>query len=107
VPRSSFFLYVGSPCLPPRGKTFFLSFFLDGIHFAPAADHVFLFMLVICSFAFFALWSRRRSVLDYWLTVVALALMSEIALSLAGSARFSLGFYANRIFSLVTSAIIG
>jgi hypothetical protein len=64
-------------------------------------------MLVICSFAFFALWSRRRSVLDYWLTVFALALMSEIALSLAGSARFSLGFYANRIFSLVTSAIIG
>ncbi|HXW49382.1 MAG TPA: MASE4 domain-containing protein [Xanthobacteraceae bacterium] len=80
--------------------------FLDEAHFAPAADHLFVFMLLICSFAFFAMWSRRRSVLDYWLTVVALAQIFEVALSLAGSGRFSLGFYANRVFSLVTSATI-
>jgi signal transduction histidine kinase len=80
--------------------------FLDGIRFSPAADHVFLFMLLVCGFAFFAVWSRRRSVLDYWLTIVALALICEVALSLFGSGRFSLGFYGNRIFSLATSAII-
>jgi signal transduction histidine kinase len=54
----------------------------------------------------FAVWSRRRSVLDYWLIIVALALVCEVGLSLAGSARFSLGFYANRTFSLITSAAI-
>jgi C4-dicarboxylate-specific signal transduction histidine kinase len=63
-------------------------------------------MFVVCAFAFFAVWSRRRSVLDYWLIIVALALICEVALSLAGSARFSLGFYANRTFSLITSATI-
>jgi len=99
-------LVCGLTLLAASGQDLLPQLFLDGIHFAPAADHVFLFMLMICGFSFFALWSRRRSVLDYWLTVVALALMSEIALSLSGSARFSLGFYANRIFSLVTSAII-
>ena len=35
--------------------------------------------------------------LDYWLIIVALALVC---------ARFSLGFYANRSFSLITSATI-
>jgi signal transduction histidine kinase len=35
-----------------------------------------------------------------------LALICEVALSLFGSGRFSLGFYGNRIFSLATSAII-
>jgi signal transduction histidine kinase len=61
---------------------------------------------LICGFAFFAVWSQRRSVLDYWLIIVALALVCEVALSLAGAARFSVGFYANRTFSLITSATI-
>jgi len=55
--------------------------FIDETLFAPAADHLFLFMLLVCGFAFFAMWSRRRSVLDYWLTIVALALICEVALS--------------------------
>lgn len=46
--------------------------FLDGTHFSPAADHVFLLMLLVCGFAFFAVWSRRRSVLDYWLIICRL-----------------------------------
>jgi len=99
-------LVCGMSLLATAGPSVLPPLFLDKIHFTPVADHLFLFMLLICGFAFFATWSRRRSVLDYWLTIVALALMCEVALSLAGSGRFSLGFYANRTFSLVTSAII-
>jgi signal transduction histidine kinase len=96
----------GLTLLTTAGDSLLPRLFLDGAHFSPAADHFFLFMLLICGFAFFAVWSRRRSVLDYWLIIVALALICEVALSLAGSGRFSLGFYTNRTFSLITSATI-
>jgi signal transduction histidine kinase len=96
----------GLTLLTTAGDGFLPQLFLDGTHFSPAADYVFLLMLLVCGFAFFAVWSHRRSVLDYWLIIVALALICEVALSLAGSARFSLGFYANRTFSLITSATI-
>ena len=96
----------GLTLLTTAGDGLLPSLFLDGTHFSPAADHVFIFMLLICGFAFFAVWSQRRSVLDYWLIIVALALVCEVALSLAGAARFSVGFYANRTFSLITSATI-
>jgi signal transduction histidine kinase len=96
----------GLTLLTTAGASLLPQLFTDGTHFSPAADHFFLFMFVVCAFAFFAVWSRRRSVLDYWLIIVALALICEVALSLAGSARFSVGFYANRTFSLITSATI-
>ena len=50
---------------------------------------------------------RKRSVLDQWLIVVALVLIGELAFSgLLPSVRFSIGFYAGRIYSLVTSSIV-
>jgi signal transduction histidine kinase len=50
---------------------------------------------------------RRRSVLDLWLMVVTLALILELAFSgLLPSVRFSLGFYAGRVFSLITSSVV-
>jgi signal transduction histidine kinase len=50
---------------------------------------------------------RRRSVLDQWLMVVALASILELAFSgLLPSVRFSLGFYAGRVFALATSSIV-
>lgn len=53
------------------------------------------------------LWASRRSVLDYWLMLVVWALLSEAVLSAVfGGARFSLGWYAARVFSLVTSIIV-
>jgi membrane-associated sensor protein len=38
--------------------------------------------LVWCAIAVGVLWARRHSVLDYWLLIVALSLMSEVAFSL-------------------------
>jgi signal transduction histidine kinase len=54
-----------------------------------------------------ALWVRRRSVLDYWLMLVVYSLMlEEIFIALLSGARFTLGFYAGRAFSLITSIVV-
>jgi signal transduction histidine kinase len=50
---------------------------------------------------------NRRSVLDLWLMVVAAVFIVELVFSgLLPSARFSVGFYAGRVLSLVTSCIV-
>ena len=49
----------------------------------------------------------RRSVLDQWLMVVTLVSILELFFSgIIPSVRFSLGFYAGRILSVVTSSIV-
>lgn len=53
--------------------------------------------------ALIVLWSRRRSVLDLWLMVVACSLIGELSLTVV---RFSLGFYVSRVFSVITSTIV-
>ena len=53
------------------------------------------------------LWRRRRSVLDQWLMVAALVFIAELVFSgLLPTVRFSLGFYAGRGFSIITSSIV-
>jgi signal transduction histidine kinase len=50
---------------------------------------------------------HRRSVLDLWLMVVAAVFIMELVFSgLLPSARFSVGFYAGRVLSLITSCIV-
>jgi hypothetical protein len=50
---------------------------------------------------------QRRSVLDDWLMVVALVAILEMAFSgLLPTVRFSVGFYAGRVLSLITSSIV-
>ncbi len=50
---------------------------------------------------------NRRSVLDLWLMVVAAVFIMELVFSgLLPSARFSVGFYAGRVLSLITSCIV-
>jgi hypothetical protein len=57
--------------------------------------------------ALIALWVRRRSVLDYWLMLAVYSLiLEEMLIALLSGARFSLGFYAGRVFSLITSIIV-
>jgi signal transduction histidine kinase len=60
-------------------------------------------VMAVSALALIVLWLRRRSVLDLWLIVVASSLIGELALTVV---RFSLGFYASRVFSLVTSTIV-
>jgi signal transduction histidine kinase len=61
----------------------------------------------ICALAVALLLFRRRSVLDYWVLVATFAMLTELALNASFNIeRFSLGFYAGRVFSLVTSTVV-
>jgi signal transduction histidine kinase len=53
------------------------------------------------------LWIRRRSVLDYWLMLVIFALiLQHVYGGFLATGRFTLGFYASRGFTLVTSILV-
>ena len=57
--------------------------------------------------ALLLLWSRGKSVLDLWLMVAACALIMETGLTaLLVTTRFSVGFYATRLFPLVISKAV-
>jgi signal transduction histidine kinase len=57
--------------------------------------------------ALLLLWYRGKSVLDLWLMVVVGALAMETGLvALLMPTRFSLGFYATRLISLVVSKVV-
>jgi signal transduction histidine kinase len=57
--------------------------------------------------ALIALWIRRRSVLDLWLMVVMCAYLIEIYLiSFPVPVRYSIGWYAGRVFGLVASSLV-
>lgn len=65
------------------------------------------FTILLCAGAIGLLLLRRRSVLDQWLMVVALVFIAELVFSgLLPTVRFSLGFYAGRVCSIVTSSIV-
>src|SRR5262249_26508259 len=65
------------------------------------------FMVAICASALFVLFLRRCSVLDYWLMVVVCATISDVVLAIQlGHSRFSLGFYAARIFSFIAATTV-
>ena len=57
--------------------------------------------------ALIALWTRRRSTLDFWLIVVMCAYGIEICLSFFPiPARYTLNWYAGKVFSLLSSSIV-
>ena len=65
------------------------------------------FTILITAAGLTVLSVRRRSVLDLWLIVVAVVFIAELAFSgLLPTVRFSVGFYAGRVFSLITSSIV-
>jgi signal transduction histidine kinase len=103
---SVFGLACGLTWLAIGGEGFLPKFLQDRTHIAPLGRYVLVFMLLFAATALAVLCARRRSVLDHWLIVVALSLISELAFTLIGGGRFSLGAYANRVFSLTTATIL-
>ena len=100
-------LVCGLTWLATAGERFLPRVFLDATHLAPLSHYVVGFEALICVVVLAILWGRQRSVLDQWLMVVTLAFLSELVINgLLISARFTLGFYASRIFSVVTSTIV-
>jgi signal transduction histidine kinase len=80
---------------------------LDGTHFTPLASYLLTLEALVCVMALAMLWGKPRSVLDEWLMVVIIAAMSELIINgIFISARFTLGWYVGRLFSIFTSTIV-
>jgi len=93
--------------LATAGEQFLPRLVLDNTQFSPLVLYTSVFILLICVAALIALWVRRRSVLDQWLMVVSLASILELLFTgVLSPGRFSLGFYAGRLFSLVTATVV-
>ena len=100
-------LVCGLTWLATAGDEFLPRLALDRAHLAPLSTYIVEFNLMICAIAGAVLWVRRRSVLDQWLIVVALASILELLfVAVLSGSRFSLGFYAGRICSLIASTVV-
>ena len=97
----------GLTVLATAGDEFMPRLSLDRTHLQPLNHDLGMVSMVACLAAIAALWVRRRSVLDQWLLVVAVAALSEVVLAVAlVNSRYTLGFYAGRAFSLATSTLV-
>jgi signal transduction histidine kinase len=93
--------------LATAGATLLPPIILDGSRISPLVVYPISFTILLSAAPIVVLLTRRRSVLDQWLMVVALVFILELILSgLLPSVRFGVGFYAGRLFSLVTSSIV-
>jgi signal transduction histidine kinase len=90
------------------GDWFLPAFFSDNTRHVRTSLFILIPLILLLDFlALAVLWVRRRSVLDYWLMLAVYSLiLEEILIALLSGARFSLGFYAGRVFSLITSVIV-
>lgn len=66
--------------------------------------------IAICAIVLAVLWIAQRSTLDQWLIVVMCAMIVELVITALvggiGPRAVSVGFYAGRVFSLVTSTAV-
>jgi C4-dicarboxylate-specific signal transduction histidine kinase len=93
--------------LSTAGATLLPVIILDQTNISPFVIYPVLLTIVILAAGLVVLASQRRSVLDDWLMVVALVSILEMAFSgLLPTVRFSLGFYAGRVLSLLLSSIV-
>jgi signal transduction histidine kinase len=93
--------------LSTAGATLLPAIILDQTHISPFVVYPVLVTIVILAGGLAILAVQRRSVLDDWLIVVALVAILEMAFSgLLPTVRFSVGFYAGRVLSLITSSIV-
>jgi hypothetical protein len=100
-------LVLGLTWLSTAGADLLPPIILDQSRMSPIVVYPIWFTILLAAAAVAVLLLRRRSVLDQWLMVVALVFTVELVFSgLLPTVRFSLGFYAGRVFSIVTSSIV-
>src|SRR5215470_14419570 len=63
-------------------------------------------IIAVAVIALVELWTRRHTVLDYWLMLICVVLIQEQILVSLTTGRFALGFYAIRVFWFITSIIV-
>jgi signal transduction histidine kinase len=79
----------------------------DSTHLSPLWPYAGAPVALVSVAAIVVLWKRRRTALDLWLMVVMLLFSVEIPLSYyPDPERFSLGWYAVRIFGILASSIV-
>src|SRR5712672_4698916 len=80
---------------------------LDPVQFSTVWLYIAACLALLSVLALIVLWVRRRSVLDLWLMVVMCAYLIEIYLiSFPLPVRYSIGWYAGRVFGLVSSSLV-
>jgi PAS domain S-box-containing protein len=100
-------LACGLILLATAGHDYLPVLFTERVGRGPFIHPVAAITMLVCVSAFAILWFRQRSVLDQWLMIVALAAILElIVVVMFSPARFTLGFYAGRLFSLLTSTVV-
>jgi signal transduction histidine kinase len=81
--------------------------FLTSTSMGPLVNVAALLIMALCVIDLLLLWRHGRSVLGLWLGVAAMAVFLEVVCgALLSTARFTLGFYAGRIFSLFTATVV-
>jgi signal transduction histidine kinase len=99
VCAATVFVTAGNDLLPRES--------LDPVRFSTFWLYVAGCLALLIVVALIVLWIRRRSVLDLWLMVVMCAYLIEIYLiSFPVPVRYSIGWYAGRVFGLVSSSIV-
>jgi signal transduction histidine kinase len=89
------------------GEAYLPQLFLDTRRSTPLLNYVFTMNVLVGALVLVMLWFRQHSVLDQWLLIAGCTLIAEQLFGgLLSGERFSLGFYAGRIFSLVTATVV-
>jgi signal transduction histidine kinase len=80
---------------------------LDPVHFSILWFYAAGSLALLSVVALIVLWFRRRSILDLWLMVVMCAYLIETYLiSFPDPVRYSIGWYAGRVFGLVSGSLV-
>src|SRR5205809_6964548 len=99
VCAATFLVTAGNDLLPRQS--------LDPVHFSTVWLYVAGYLALLIVVALIVLWIRRRSILDLWLMVVMSAYLIEIYLiSFPEPVRYSIGWYAGRVFGLVSGSLV-
>jgi signal transduction histidine kinase len=99
-------MVLGLSWLATVGDQYLPTLFLNRIRQAPAAAYVSGLVLLLSAVALLMLWFRRRSVLDLWLMVAMCAWSLDIIIQTLVGSRFTLGFYASRVYAVVTATVV-
>jgi signal transduction histidine kinase len=98
----------GLTLIATAGEWLLPSLLLDSIHADPSRVRLIgSCILFLSAVALALLWFKKRSVLDLWLMVTCFTLALEILmLNIILGNRFSLGWYAGRVYSFAASIIV-
>ncbi|HEY1435980.1 MAG TPA: MASE4 domain-containing protein, partial [Casimicrobiaceae bacterium] len=99
-------MVLGLSWLATAGEEYLPKLFLDRSRQAPAAAFFSGLVLLVSIVALLMLWFRQRSVLDLWLMVAMCAWSLDIVTQTVAGSRFTLGFYASRVYALVTATTV-